>query len=145
LISFENTQGFDSVYWKIGNDVLIKNENEIVLPKGVYSLYGTDKNNCVLYSTFTVTDGFGEIKVPNIFTPNADGINDEFRLIEYACIQDFRIRIFNRWGKQVFESNSKDFIWNGSSSPDGIYYYDIILTNSSNEEQKLKGWIQISR
>jgi gliding motility-associated-like protein len=81
----------------------------------------------------TVTDNIGctdsiglqtippaEIFIPNSFTPNGDGINDLFG-IKGANLVDFEMRIFDRWGKQVFHSADPDKKWNGSHN-DGSYH-----------------------
>jgi hypothetical protein len=84
---------------------------------------------------------------PNIITPNGDHCNDYFAMegIEEGspntncynpepdavvsfpkdnCIRRFeRIRIFNRWGGQVFESSSREFRWYANGQPNGVYYY----------------------
>ena len=51
--------------------------------------------------------------VPEIFTANKDGINDILQL-PYAHITDFDLRIYNRWGEIIFESNDPEEIWDGS-------------------------------
>lgn len=65
------------------------------------------------------------IEERNVFTPNGDGINDEF-LIPYEGHQPTLIQIFDRWGKLVFESRNKNEGWdgttqNGKLAPVGIY------------------------
>lgn len=52
--------------------------------------------------------------IPNTFTPNGDGINDNFKLIRHPLVTGFQIRIFDRWGNKVFESTDAEFSWNGS-------------------------------
>lgn len=54
--------------------------------------------------------------VPNVFSPNDDGINDEYRLEQGAfdrCLDNLTIRVYNRWGQKVFESDDAQFKWNG--------------------------------
>ncbi len=70
----------------------------------------------------------------NIFTPgvdgNGDGFNDEY-VIDGEGLVDYNIKIFNRWGEKVFESESIDISWNGkvnnsgSECPEGTYFYVI--------------------
>ena len=67
--------------------------------------------------------------VPNSFTPNGDGVNDEF-LIGYDCqLTSFNIRIFNRWGEVIYESDDSQLRWdgimNGKPLPLGAYNYII--------------------
>ena len=54
--------------------------------------------------------------VPNVFSPNEDGINDIYRLEQGAfdrCLDNLTVKIYNRWGQQVFESDDAQFKWNG--------------------------------
>ncbi|TAE01282.1 MAG: gliding motility-associated C-terminal domain-containing protein [Bacteroidetes bacterium] len=70
----------------------------------------------------------------NVFTPNGDGKNDKFSLPNLPpdnCQDEFlRIEIYNRWGKSVFESNNRNFEWEGKNFPDGVYFYTIFFKNS---------------
>jgi gliding motility-associated-like protein len=66
---------------------------------------------------------------PNIFTPNGDGLNDFFEIPGMpadVCTSSFQhIKIFNRWGKEVFVSNENNFKWDGKGVNDGVYFYVI--------------------
>ncbi len=66
---------------------------------------------------------------PNIFTPNGDGLNDYFEIPQLPsdfCTASFKnIRIYNRWGKEVYMSNKNDFKWDGKNVNAGVYYYVI--------------------
>jgi gliding motility-associated-like protein len=56
-----------------------------------------------------------DFSVPNAFTPNRDGRNDRLCLQGWErCNDDFNIKIFNRWGEMVFESDKTDFCWDGT-------------------------------
>ncbi|MGB1040840.1 MAG: gliding motility-associated C-terminal domain-containing protein [Flavobacteriales bacterium] len=55
-------------------------------------------------------------KVPNVFSPNGDGVNDEFYLKKDAfdrCYDALTVRVYNRWGQKVYESDDAKFTWNG--------------------------------
>lgn len=65
------------------------------------------------------------ITIPNIFTPNGDGINDYFEIDGADNYPGSKLVVFNRWGRKVFESenyNSGEY-WDGRNCPDGVYYY----------------------
>lgn len=65
------------------------------------------------------------VYIPNTFTPNNDGLNDEFS-IGYICnFSKFEMQIFDRWGKMVFQSSNPDFSWDGSNLPIGNYTYQL--------------------
>ena len=62
------------------------------------------------------------ITIPNVFTPNTDGMNDYF-VIRNLNLYDFRpLVIYNRWGGIVYESNQYNNDWDGRNVPDGVYY-----------------------
>jgi gliding motility-associated-like protein len=78
--------------------------------------------------------------IPNIITPNEDGVNERFKtpglqLGQWSCA------VFNRWGRQVFYSPHYQQDWNAEGLADGIYFY--LLKNSSG--QTIKGWIEVLR
>ena len=56
-----------------------------------------------------------ELALPNAFSPNGDGNNDEYCLRGWnECIAEFKITIYNRWGEKVYESEQTEFCWDGS-------------------------------
>jgi gliding motility-associated-like protein len=72
------------------------------------------------------------MNIPNIFTPNGDGINDYFypRQLLSKGLTYFKINIFNRWGELIFESTATDGRgwdgrFNGVDQPEGVYIYII--------------------
>ncbi len=74
----------------------------------------------------------GSMYLPNSFTPNGDGINDVFRASSNG-ISQFEMRIFNRWGELIFESNNPEVGWDGKyqnlPAPSGVYVREIIANN----------------
>lgn len=68
------------------------------------------------------------LNVPNVFTPNGDGANDEFR-VDYKSIVDFHIWVYNRWNKLVYESTNPMEGWDGNiggrPAAPGAYFYVI--------------------
>lgn len=65
--------------------------------------------------------------VPNAFTPNGDGLNDDFGILSPSNLPVFDFFIFNRWGQNVFSSNDQNEKWdgkyNGELSPQGVYIW----------------------
>jgi len=86
---------------------------------------------CVNYDSIIIVIDDCEcvVQVPNIFTPNGDGFNDEFKIMmnsEKCEVQE--IHIFNRWGKSLFSTLNSNEVWDGNSksgSPvvEGTYFY----------------------
>jgi len=85
-------------------------------------------------------DNCPQYELPNVFSPNGDGLNDYFKPYPYKFIEDISLTIFNRWGNKVFSTNNKDVNWSGTDAQtgklvtDGIYFY-ICTVN----EQRLEG------
>jgi gliding motility-associated-like protein len=90
------------------------------------------------------------IGVPNAFTPNNDGMNDNFKVIVYCPVSDFHMTIFNRWGQKVFESKDPEEYWNGSvmgvMGDNGVYVYEIEYHSiATHLVKKLTGNIMLFR
>ena len=69
------------------------------------------------------------VHVPTAFTPNGDGFNDEW-YIGHRLLQQFSISVYNRFGQEVFSSDSPDFRWDGSTPSgkqvlEGVYVYKV--------------------
>ena len=77
-------------------------------------------------------------QVPNIITPNGDGLNETFRLGP-DCPP--RFQVFSRWGQRVFESAAYHDEWNAAGQANGIYYY--LLTYP--DGHRIKGWVEVLR
>ncbi len=78
---------------------------------------------------------FNEVKFINAFTPNADGKNDYFtieNLPEDGCYNKLEnIIVYNRWGKILFNTNNRNFRWDGEDFPTGNYFYQVKYTRES--------------
>jgi len=67
--------------------------------------------------------------LPNVFSPNGDGINDIYRPFRTAYVERVEMTIFNRWGLEVFRTEDPDINWDGKTSDTdqlvspGVYYY----------------------
>jgi gliding motility-associated-like protein len=83
-----------------------------------------------------------EVIIPNVFSPNGDGINDVFEIKYLGFFETPELRIFNRWGNQIYMSDNYKSDWNGGDFPEGTYYYILDL---GNEIPIYKGSILISR
>ena len=68
------------------------------------------------------------LRVPNVFTPNGDGVNDEFR-VAYRSLREFHCWIYNRWGHLVYEWTDPAKGWDGNiggrPAAEGAYFYVI--------------------
>jgi gliding motility-associated-like protein len=74
-----------------------------------------------------------DVVIPNVFSPNGDGMND-YWVIDGITSKQNTVRIFNRWGQVVFSTNNYRNNWQGSDLPDGTYFYEVFVTNKGKEE-----------
>jgi gliding motility-associated-like protein len=111
--------------------------------------------------TLTVQDGpceyidtirvivVSEIQVPNVFTPNGDGFNDMIRAFGAEGTTHFEFKIFNRWGKVVFETSDIEIEWDGrfntEPQPMGTYTYYILAEYETGDVVTLNGNITLVR
>lgn len=116
----------------------------------VYTLVTTSKQGCTKSTLVTVDVVIPcrDFYVPNVFTPNGDGINDTYYIkVEYMSLYD--ISIYNRWGQEVFHSNDPGAPWDGnihgSPAPAGVYYYIIRTTCDDGNSFRKTGYLQLIR
>ncbi len=89
------------------------------------------------------------VEAPNVFTPDGDGSNDVFR-VAYTSVKDFKMVIFNSWGRKVFETSDPGDSWDGKigsqKAAEGVYFYFIEARGyNEKEEVKLKGPLHLFR
>lgn len=87
--------------------------------------------------------------IPNVFTPNHDGLNDEWS-INAGEINRIKITILDRSGKRVFETTDISKKWNGldrlgKECPSGDYYYIVSYNSGANEEKTKTGLLKLIR
>jgi len=108
-------------------------QNTIATPESstIYTLTVTDSNGCVATDSVTITvERDYELDIYNVFTPNSDGKNDTWNVGNVLNYDGVQVRIFNRWGNEVYSNSNYQNEWDGTSNngnelPDGTYYYVI--------------------
>ena len=94
--------------------------------------------NCQVLTGFSPIE-VGEVKVPNIITPNRDSLNDTFRP-RFSC-QPTSLEVYSRWGQRVYQSDNYHNDWDARNLPDGIYYF--LLRDADGRRQK--SWLEVRR
>lgn len=135
----------DFYQWKLykGSELIItRNDAEhryTFMDKGNYrAVVVVSNHDCQLDSmTFDISVSESMLLVPNVFTPNGDGANDEFRVV-YRSIKEFQCWVYNRWGHQVFHSDNPDEGWDGTiggrPAAEGAYFYVIRALGTDADE-----------
>ncbi|MFB2119287.1 gliding motility-associated C-terminal domain-containing protein [Parapedobacter sp. 2B3] len=99
-------------------------------------------DNCSV-ATVTVTV-VNPLKIPNVFTPNGDGRNDQFEIIGSEGFDRIEVTIINRWGSEVYRNKDYKNDWAGEGLTEGTYYY-LITTHLGSTKEVHKGWVLIKR
>ncbi len=165
-VSFNSYAEITRAKWDFGDGHSISEElapEHIYEKPGVYmvTLIAENKDGKVFMdkSVVEVHDPVGSdrtenlpasgIEVPNVFTPNGDGINDYFE-VKAENLRTFSITIYSQSGEIVYHSEDSGFKWDGTDMlgnllPDGTYFYMITATGTDGKMYTPKAYIYIRR
>ena len=128
--------------WDFGDGTAVSNE---ATPKHLYERSGPYRITLTArYGNCQVLTGFspivvGEVKVPNIITPNGDAYNETFKP-RFSCLPT-TLEVYSRWGQRVYRSDDYHNDWDARSLADGIYY--LVLRDTEGRRQK--SWLEVRR
>ncbi len=154
VIFTNGSTGGVSYSWNFGdgNSSNSMNSSNTYTNGGTYTvmMIVTAANGCKDTAYITViADGFSEIIVPNVFSPNGDGYNEVFS-INSIGLKDLYVEIYDRWGLKMSDFSSLTGGWDGKSAsgkdaPEGTYYYVLKAHGNDNKEYDLKGYLMLMR
>ncbi len=115
-----------------------------------YTLTNTTANGCVNTDQVTVSLRTElMVVVPTGFSPNGDGYNDVLAIADYNVVQLNAFKIYNRWGKPIFESTDLEASWDGTykgvDAALGVYIYFLQATDRNGKVHTYKGNITLIR
>jgi gliding motility-associated-like protein len=162
-VYFENTSTYDalvvspSYVWDFGDSTtlsILENPTHTYLSGGytTITLVAFSDETKLCSDTFAYTVLIyppAQIIVPNVITPNGDGLNDVFE-VQDEGIDVFNCIIYNRWGTEVYRFDELDNKWDGRNysgtpMPEGTYFYMIEATGHDRKELSLKGAFALLR
>ncbi|MCD6112323.1 MAG: gliding motility-associated C-terminal domain-containing protein [Bacteroidales bacterium] len=128
------------------------NRFRIIDSYGEYSVTVTDTNGCSASGNIKVKQCPGKLWIPNAFTPNSDGKNDNFKIFgSLEGVSKFKLSIFDKWGKLLYSTDNIYEGWDGKSNgqlcPAGVYIWVIYYTEqgTGEGEKTLKGHVTLLR
>ncbi|HEU4472313.1 MAG TPA: gliding motility-associated C-terminal domain-containing protein [Flavisolibacter sp.] len=139
--------GFSSYSWSNGSTssaTSIQNE-------GLVWLQATSANGCRSRDSLVVSwQPCGiYLWVPSAFTPNNDGLNDRLRIVHQGLLEEFELRIYNRWGKIVHQTKDPSAAWDGSYKgadlDTGVYIWTCNYKFNGQDRSFSKGTVTIIR
>ena len=131
--------GADSYIWSTGTTTaqIVAHPAE----GSFYSVTGQNQFGCSGSDSVLIAlpDCPDPLLLPNIISPNNDGVNDALVINTLA----FDLQVFNRWGKQVFSQKNyhRQQDWKADGLPDGVYFYSIKTSTG----QLYKSWLEVLR
>ena len=132
------------------NNPALQSPTAILQTDTKFTLTVKDSLGCIGTSSVLVKVYQGStFYIPNAFTPNGDGINDIFRVIAPGIKQISYFKIYNRWGKLMFETNNANYGWDGKYSglpqPTAVYVWIIKGIDVTGKIIELKGTVTLIR
>lgn len=123
--------------------------------KGTNPSSGVHARNNITLSADAVSNGSyftklgasaGGLSIPNLYTPNGDGVNETFEIRGLELFAENDMVIVNRWGNEVYKKSNYKNDWNGEGLNDGTYYYVLRVREANGVEwQVYKGYITLIR
>ncbi len=136
--------------WYQGSEQISSQQSVVVTPTETttYHAYITLCDGQEFMDSVTV---FVIPYIPNAFTPNGDGLNDEFRIVGLPPenITEVNFQVFNRWGEVVFSTKNIEEGWDGTlkgeECPHGVYVWAIYYKENDKHTVTNKGTINLIR
>jgi len=147
-VTLDAGAGYDTYLWS-NNSAM---SSITTYNTGLYWVIVSDRT-CKSVDTVEIFNCPPKFIVPNVFTPNGDGINDFFE-IEYQNIWEFEIKIYNRSGTKIYSSTSLENPWNGQikgqDAIEGVYFWEIIYQEYNGQgggatDKKVNGTVSLYR
>lgn len=115
------------------------------LTAGTYTFFITDSTGCTAIDTVIVntekTEEECEIIVPNVITPDGNGVNEAFKVTHLELYPNSSLIIYNRWGGKVYESQDYQNNWRADSLDDGTYFFVLDV----HREKSHSGFVSVFR
>src|SRR5690606_21863662 len=126
--------------WSTG-DTLVNDPRSWISLEHEQTVYVTVIDDCgsTVTGSFDLTLDCTPV-VPNVFTPNGDGVNEYFHISGTAG-RPTHLRIYNRWGQMVYEAPNYNNSWRGTDLPEGTYFYEVLIR----DEEPITGHVTILR
>ncbi|HYG52596.1 MAG TPA: gliding motility-associated C-terminal domain-containing protein, partial [Flavobacteriales bacterium] len=147
LVPIVTNSNGGTVYTWSENGVPISNASTLVttdLTTQTYVITVIDVCNSIDSDTSTVVIEACDITIPNIMTPNGDGLNEFWIITNLEKHPNTAVAIYNRWGQLMYENGAYQNNWDGGDVSDGVYFYVVTLTDGSTPAN-YHGTVQVAR
>lgn len=138
--------GYTSELWSTGSN----GTQLVVTEPGTYGVSAIDAQGCAVHSEVVLDIIHCDPYLPNVITPNGDGVNDEWALLD-GPFKTADLQVFNRFGDPVWEGDPSRKAFNGvhylRNEPlsAGVYFYVLRMDRYDDGSREVKGYLQIFR
>ena len=155
---FINAQGFDLVWYSSSSSSTSLPLSTTLVNGATYYVEAISASGCVssrLPVTVIVENCINDIRIPDGFSPNDDGINDSFEILFLRDLYpNFVLEIYNRYGTLIYKGNTNTADWDGTSNqkgvqlekgklPVGVYFF--VLEFNDGERKPIQGRVYLNR
>lgn len=153
-----NMNGSGGILYQWTPTTFLSNPNDAKSPISInqvgvyrYNLNVQSAEGCVGDDSVAITVApFPFFRVPSVFSPNGDGLNDIIRPIMAGYPNLTFFKIYNRWGQLVYTMNNAntggwDGTFNNKTAETGVYFWHAIVLNPKGEEEEFKGDLTLVR
>ena len=116
-------EGAEEYSWNTGetfSEITVRPQSTMT-----YVVTGTNAPGCKDTANVEIKVQLCDIKIPNVITPNGDGVNDRFLIENLEILSLAKLQIYNRWGRLVYESEQYKNDWDANSVSGGTYFYTL--------------------
>jgi gliding motility-associated-like protein len=163
FFKLNNYQDVNSVIWNFDDPTSTQNQSNEAISAHVFTNIGTYNisavvsrkcKNDTLFKQLTIENCNGnalecQIEIPNVFSPNMDLINEQFTIKTICDFTKYELKILNRWGNIVFDSQNPTETWdgnfNGKACTEGVYFYLLNYETQNLKKQEKNGFLQLLR
>lgn len=114
-----------------------------ILTDSWITLSVTGPNGCVFVDSIYIDAANCDDDLPNVFTPNGDGINDYFVIDEALLFPNNELIVLNRWGQEVYSMNGYNNTFDGGGLHDGVYFYVFYYDTTKSNTKKKEGFLTL--
>jgi gliding motility-associated-like protein len=141
--TLEAPQGYASYEWSNGET----NYFITVTEEGEYSVIIKTTEGCESRDTAMLVNVAVPVYVPNAFTPNGDGLNDNFKPIitKPDLVSQYHLSIYNRWGQCFFETSDPAKGWDGKVELPGVYSWVVSYLDGMGKSSTMRGKVTLIR
>lgn len=138
--------GYSAPLWSTGATT----PSITLVTPGTFGVQAVDPQGCPVEDAIVIGTVGCDPVIPNVVTPNGDGVNDGFHISGDGFIGAW-LRVYNRWGQVVWEGDVKHGAFRGKHQDndeplsEGTYYYELILDRAGKEDRVITGYFSLLR